>query len=165
MDAKDEALLHAYHDGELSGFARRRFARRLRRTPRLRRELDGLAALGAQLREIDAQGEAPDLWEQIALRLPAIDARRDGDAREQAARGWLSWLARPAGALVAAGAAAALAVALLWPEAPEPGRVVRWIDGGGHSVMVLDDDPDTTIIWVLDAPVEDASRGGERDVA
>ena len=80
IDAVDEALLHAYHDGELSGFARRRFARRLRRSPWLRRELDGLAALGAQLREIDAQGEAPDLWEQIALRLPAIDVRRDADA-------------------------------------------------------------------------------------
>jgi len=160
-NAKDEALLHAYHDGELSGFARRRFARRLRRTPRLRRELDSLAALGERLREIDAQGAAPDLWEQIALRLPAIDARKSEAARAQAARGRLSWLVRPAGALAAA---AALAVALLWPEAPEPGRVVRWIDGGGRSVMVLDADPDTTIIWVLDAPVEDASRGGERDV-
>ena len=164
-NAKDEALLHAYHDRELSGFARRRFARRLRRTPRLRRELDSLAALGERLREIDAQGAAPDLWEQIALRLPAIDARKSAAARVKAARGRLSWLVRPAGALAAAAAAAALAVALLWPEAPEAGRVVRWIDGGGRSVMVLDDDPDTTIIWVLDAPLEDASRGGERDVA
>ena len=164
MNAKDEALLHAYYDGELSGFARRRFARRVRRTPRLRRELEDLAGLGERLREIDAQGAAPDLWEQIALRLPAIDARKSAAARARAGRGRLSWPSRPVGALAAA-AAAALAVALLWPEAPEPGRVVRWIDGGGHSVMVLDTDPDTTIIWVLDAPVEGASRGGERDVA
>ncbi len=164
IDTKDEALLHAYHDGELSGLARRRFARRLRRMPRLRRELDDLAALGERLREIDAQGEAPDLWEQIALQLPAIDARKRAAARAAEGRGRLPWLVRPAGALAAA-AAAALALTLLWPEAPEPGRVVRWIDGAGHSVMVLDADPDTTIIWVLDAPVEDASRGGERDVA
>jgi anti-sigma-K factor RskA len=161
-NAKDEVLLHAYHDRELSGFARRRFERRLRRMPRLRRELDNLAALGERLREIDAQGASPDLWARIALRLPAAAARRSAEASAAAARNRLTWLVRPA---VALAAAAALALALLWPEAPEPGRVVRWIDGGGHSVMVLDDDPDTTIIWVLDAPVEDASRGGERDVA
>jgi anti-sigma-K factor RskA len=160
-NAKDEALLHAYHDRELSGFARRRFERRLRRMPRLRRELDNLAALGERLREIDAQGASPDLWERIALRLPAA-ARKSAEASAAAGRNRLTWLVRPA---VALAAAAALALALLWPEAPEPGRVVRWIDGGGHSVMVLDDDPDTTIIWVLDAPVEDASRGGEHDVA
>ena len=100
MNAKDEALLHAYCDDELSGFARRRFARRLRRTPRLRRELDDLVALGERLREIDAQGEAPDLWDQIALRLPAIDARKSDAV--PAARGRLSWLARPAGVLAAA---------------------------------------------------------------
>jgi anti-sigma factor RsiW len=164
-NARDEALLHAYHDGELSGFARRRFARRLRRTPRLRRELDSLAGLGERLREVDAQGAAPDLWEQIALRLPAIDARKSPGAPTKAARARSSWLVRPAGALAAAAAAAALAVALLWPDAPESGQVVRWIDGGGRSVMVLDDDPDTTIIWVLDAPAEGASRGGEHDVA
>ena len=164
IGAKDEALLHAYHDGELSGLARLRFAHRLRRSPRLRRELDGLAALGQRLREIDAQGEAPDLWEPIALRLPAIDARESAAARVLAPRRPLPWLVRPAGALLGA-VAAALALTLLWPEVPESGRVVRWIDGGGRSVMVLEDDPDTTIIWVLDAPVEDASRGGERDVA
>jgi len=30
--------------------------------------------------------------------------------------------------------------------------------------MVLDDDPDTTIIWVLDGAMEGAARGGRSDV-
>jgi hypothetical protein len=30
--------------------------------------------------------------------------------------------------------------------------------------MVLDDDPDTTIIWVLDGATEGAARGGPSDV-
>ena len=124
-----------------------------------------LAALGGQLRAIDAQGVAPDLWEQIARRLPDLDAERSALAPARAVQRGLSWLVRPAAALAAAGAAAAVVLALLWPVTPEPARVVRWIDGGGHSVLVLEEDPDTTIIWVIDAPVEGASRGGERDVA
>ena len=72
---------------------------------------------------------------------------------------------RPASALAAAVAVVAVALGLLWPEAAERGRVVRWIDGGGRSVMVLDDDPDTTIIWMLDGFAEAASRGGVRTAA
>ncbi|MGH0028210.1 MAG: hypothetical protein ACQGVC_00340, partial [Myxococcota bacterium] len=55
----------------------------------------------------------------------------------------------------------------LWPEAPAAsGGVVRWIDSGERSVMVLDDQPDTTIIWVLDgATTEGAWIGGTRDQA
>ena len=37
---EDEARLHAYHDGELSGFARWRFERELSRSPVLQRELE-----------------------------------------------------------------------------------------------------------------------------
>ena len=58
----------------------------------------------------------------------------------------------------------AVAVGLLWPQAPQGGQVVRWIDGGARSVMVLDDDPDTTIIWVLDASLDEASTGGSGNV-
>jgi hypothetical protein len=51
-----------------------------------------------------------------------------------------------------------------WTEPRRSGGVVRWIDSGGHSVMVLDDDPDSTIIWVLDGAVEGAATGGRSDV-
>jgi len=159
--------LHAYHDGELSGLARRRFERRLRGSPRLQHELQSLAEIGVQLREIDADAEAPDLWEQLAPRLRAIDARGQqpaADAPSRAGVVW-SWLWRPAGVVAAATVTVAIAVGvgLLWPEAAERGRVVRWIDGGGRSVMVLDNDPDTTIIWMLDGFGEAASRGGVRN--
>ena len=36
---RDEELVHAYYDGELQGFARRRFEQRLRRSPDLQAEL------------------------------------------------------------------------------------------------------------------------------
>jgi anti-sigma factor RsiW len=161
---REEAKLHAYHDGELSGLARRRFERRLRGSPQLQHELQSLADIGVQLREIDADAEAPDLWEQLAPRLRAIDARRQQPAADAPSRSGLvwSWLWRPAGVVAAATVVVAIAVGLLWPEAAERGRVVRWIDGGGRSVMVLDSDPDTTIIWMLDGVAEAASRGGVR---
>jgi anti-sigma factor RsiW len=163
--AKDEARLHAYHDGELSRLARRRFERRLRRSPQLRRELETLSQIGAQLREIDAEEAAPDTWDQIAPRLRAIDSRRPQLGARAPSRVWAAWPwpMRPAGVLAVAAAVVAVALGLLWPEAAERGRVVRWIDGGGRSVMVLDDDPDTTIIWMLDGFAEAASRGGVRD--
>ncbi|MDH3519087.1 MAG: hypothetical protein OEM49_01410 [Myxococcales bacterium] len=167
MDGRNAERLHAYHDGELSGLARRRFERQLRRRPELRSELRALAALRAALRELDAAAPAPDLWREIAPRLPAIDARARQATRRDAERLWF-WLPRPVAAATAAAAAAALVVAvavgLLWPQAPQGGQVVRWIDGGARSVMVLDDDPDTTIIWVLDASLDEASTGGSGNV-
>ena len=64
----------------------------------------------------------------------------------------LGWLA-PLGA-----AAATLAVATLaaheWlaPAALERAGVVRWMDSRGRSVMVLEEDQEssTTVIWLLD---------------
>jgi anti-sigma factor RsiW len=149
--ARDDELLHAYHDGELSGFARRRFEQRLRRSPELRAELDSLSSLGAALRELDANGPSPDLWDDIALRLPGLDARRDAEV-EPARSGWLVWLFGPAGAALATAAAAvALALAVYTPEIQPAGATIRWLDTGGRSVMVFDDDADMTIIWMLDA--------------
>lgn len=155
-----EALLHAYHDGELSGLARRRFERTLRRSPELRRRLEDLGALRESIRRSDADGESPDLWDAIALRLPAIDAQR-AEAASVRSGGFSfgSWL-KPMGAT-----AAALGVALavwLWPQPPAPMPVVRWIDGGGRNVMVLDGTADTTIIWVLDERVDGAAMGERR---
>ena len=159
--------LHAYHDGELRGLARWRFERRLRREPELRRQLDGLAGLGRLLRATEGEAGAPELWDRIAQRLPAIDAQREEASRpasSEAAGGW-GWL-RPAGALAAA-AVVAVAVYFGAVEAPGPhGGVVRWVDSGGRPVMVLEEDAesDVTIIWMLDDAVEGAARGGGGEV-
>jgi hypothetical protein len=155
-DGLERGLLEAYRDGELSPFARWRVARRLRRDPAARRALAELDALGAWLRESDAAGPEPDLWESLRFRLAAADARRaDAEESRAAAPSWR----RPAG-YVALGAAAvgAAAFALVLslesaPPAPAgagPGSV-RWIDARGHPMMVLRDDADATIIWVPEA--------------
>lgn len=167
-----EELLHAYHDGELSGFARWRFERELRRSPALQAELDELASLGELLRQQDAHGPSPDLWDAIALRLPAIDAtraERAGGADPRSGRrlgGALGWWIKPIGAIAATAAVAAVVFySGLFHETPtSTAGVVRWIDSGERSVMVLEDDPDTTIIWVLDGTTEGAWIGGKRDV-
>ena len=83
---RDERALHAYHDGELRGFARWRFERRLARSPELQRELREIAELGALLRERASEAPGPELWDRIALRLPAADARRAAAAQASAAR-------------------------------------------------------------------------------
>jgi anti-sigma factor RsiW len=148
---RDEKLLHAYHDGELSGFARRRFEQRLRRSPELQAELDSLSSLGASLRDLDAHGASPDLWDDIALRLPGLDAQREA-ASEPIRESWLAWLFGPAGAVLATAAAAvALALAVYTPEIQPSGATIRWLDTGGRSVMVFDDEADMTIIWMLDS--------------
>jgi anti-sigma factor RsiW len=166
MSASNEELLHAYHDGELSRWARWRFERVLRRSPALQRELASLQSLRRGLVALDAEARAPQLWDAIAARLPArgAAAARTAPARERG-RGVVWWLA-PLGA---AAATAALVVAVLYSglftRAPATsGGAVRWIDSEGRSVMVLDDDPDTTIIWVLDGALEGALRGGFSDV-
>jgi hypothetical protein len=64
------------------------------------------------------------------------------------------------GALAASAAlVAALLLTVPGAEPPVSGGVVRWIDSGSRSVMVLDDQPDTTIIWVLDGAGEGAAWG------
>jgi anti-sigma-K factor RskA len=163
MGAKAMEEMHAYHDGELRGLARRRFERRLRREPALRRELDQLAGLGSLVREAEGAAAGPELWDRIAQRLPAIDAQREEAVRETGAT-W-SWL-RPAGAL----AAAALVAVAVWLGTFEAGAphvgVVRWMDSGGRSVMVLEEDAESgvTIIWMLEDAVEGAARGGGSEV-
>ncbi len=157
--SRDEELLHAYHDGELSSFARRRFEQRLRRSPDLQSELASLSGLGTALRELDADGPTPDLWDDIALRLPGLDAQREADPPGRARASWLSWLFGPAGAALATAAAAvALAIAVYTPDIQPGGAAIRWLDTGGRSVMVLDDAADMTIIWVLDGDPEGGVR-------
>lgn len=160
--ARDEAALHAYHDGELRGFARWRLERRLARSPGLRRELEVLARMRGLLIERDERMPVPDLRERIAQRLPAIDARREEAEAERRGRGMLAPLLKPLGA-VAAAAAVAIVVRLALPlgDGVTPG-VVRWIDTGERNVIVLDDDEEMTIIWVLESLPGDVSMGGAR---
>ena len=157
--------LHAYHDGELDGFSRWRFERELRREPELQRELDALERVGTLVRQVDGEAGAPDLWDGISLRLPALDARRN-EAPEVEATDWSGWL-RPASAFAAA-AALTLAVWFGAFDAAAPsGGTVRWVDGGGRPVMVLDeaDESGVTIIWMLEDAVEGAARGVVSEMA
>lgn len=159
VDDRALALLEAYHDGELSGLARRRLEGALRRSPELRRELAELAALRRVLCEREGREPAPDVWDAVALRLPALDARRRTGHVRGGLAGWL-WLAKPLGAAAVTALVAAGAL-LSWPR-PEPARaapVVRWLDSGDRNVMVLEESSDTTIIWVFDDGSAGASRG------
>jgi anti-sigma-K factor RskA len=162
---RDERALHAYHDGELRGFARWRFERRLARSPELQRELRGLAELGDLLREQTSQAGAADLWDRIALRLPAENARQ-AEAQAGVSRPGLGWLPR-LGAVTAAVVVAAIA-AQQWLATPahEPlqAGVVRWMDSRGRSVMVVEEGPqsEVTIIWLLDGGPSGAGSGGDR---
>ncbi len=70
----------------------------------------------------------------------------------------LAWLVRPLGAAVVV-AAAALVFALISGDNAASG-VVRWIDSGDHSVMVLEGDEEVTIIWVLGDASTSPRQGG-----
>jgi hypothetical protein len=161
-DRRSERL-HAYRDRELSPRAARRMAARL--GPEDRAELARVEAVGDWVRAAeDARAvAAPDLWDAIALRLPAIDAQL-GEAA--APRGWLPRLWRP----LAAGAALAvvgivLALGLL-REPEHTADVVQWLDAEGAPVMVLEGPGEDTIIWVLGpSPGPDEISGSGRRVS
>ena len=158
-DATQSFALHAYHDGELSRLARWRFERRLRRSPELRRDLETLREVGRAVCEHDAAVSTPDLWDAIALRLPAADAVR-GEARDAEPARWLPGWRSLSTAVAAAAVALALAIGVDTGDTATAGGVIQWMDSGDRAVMVLEGDEDVTIIWVLDDPVEGASRGG-----
>ena len=146
------------------------FERRLARSATLQRELETLDSLGCWARDLDENlGATPDLWDGIALRLPAEDARRADDLAASAPTGVGAPWIRPFGA-AAATAAVVLAVAIgVLSRDTAPAGVVRWMDSGRRSVMVLEDGADTTIIWLLDDRVDDRvpgdlSKGGMREV-
>ena len=156
-ERRDSEALSAYHDGELRGIARWRFERRLRRDPELRRELELLRRVGDAVREVGAAPQA-DLWDRIALRLPAADAART--RAEAKGRGLRPvWLV---GAPLGAAAAALAASAIFWSPAEPPGAdgVVRWMYAGKRNVYVLEAPgaPGTTIIWVLDSGAKQTAR-------
>jgi hypothetical protein len=159
MSERTALRLQAYHDGELSGLARWWLERQLRRSPDLRAELAALGRVGEWVRDAHVEEVAPDLWDSIALRLPAADARRSDVGRPR--RAWLGWLAVP-GAIASAALVAVLIHRELAPVRPHTTGVVRWLDSGGRDVMVLDADPDTTIIWVIDAPEKSTQDEGQK---
>jgi hypothetical protein len=158
--------LATWRDGELPWLRRLRVAWRLRRDAEARRRLAALERSAALLRELDAAGPSPDLWEALRLRLPALDAAR-AEAAAATARGRglgpaLGWGA--AGALAAAAAAAALFLRLgaadLPPAAGSPRHgAVRWLDARGLPMMVLRDDAEATIIWVPERPTGGSTSG------
>ena len=165
----NERALHSYHDGELRGFARWRFERRLSRSPELRRELEALAQMRELVREGESRVTTPDLWEGLSRRLPPAEGARPariGDREAREGRGGfapLAWLVRPLGA-AAVGAAAALVFALISGDNAAPG-VVRWIDSGDRNVMVLEGGEEVTIIWVLGDVSQPPREGGTGDGA
>jgi anti-sigma factor RsiW len=188
--------LYAYHDGELSGLQRWIFERRLARSPGLRAELDALRQLTHCVQDLGPQPPSLDVWDEVARRLPAIDAERAGqrheldrqpqrqDAQPRSGagrqkrgaepRGWrgMDWLGDYSRPLAAVAVSAALALALflgiMEDGAPPiagimtPGTI-RWLDTGGRSVIVLEDQDDATIVWLLDALEDGTSEGGSRE--
>jgi anti-sigma factor RsiW len=154
--------LQAYYDGELRGLARWRFERRLRRDPELREELLALQETGRLVRDAVSEGAAPDLWEAIRLRLPALDAQRAEAAETAPPRSWIRTVSPWVG-VAAATAALALAIGVDWSDASDPGSV-RWIDSRGTPLMVLQDDSEATIIWVIEGPSGDLSGRSGRVV-
>jgi anti-sigma factor RsiW len=181
---REQRDLSAYHDGELSGLRRWLFERRLSRSARLRAELEELKRLARWVQGVDPQPPSADVWDDIALRLPAIDAQfaeqrqrraeqrqrraeqrqRRAERRERLGMDWLAAYSRP---LTAAAVTAALALALflgiMEDAAPPTPGIIRWLDTGGRSVMVLEDQGDATIVWLLDALEDGISEGGSRE--
>lgn len=156
-----EEMLESYHDGELGGLARWRMRWRLAWSHDDRAALGRMKLLGDLLREREVGTTTPPLWEGIASRLSAVDAevrRPETDSEGGASVRWLAW-PLGAGAVIAA---ALLAVAVLWPGLRDRQAssvpVVQSLITEGKPVMVLDEgEGDTTIIWVIDTPLDQVS--------
>jgi len=157
---RDERELHAFQDGELALWRRWRVARRLAHDEAAQREVASVSELGALLRE--QAGEAPDadLWDGVRARLATAPRPAPLEA-DDAIRGGAAWLPGWLGAgLAAASVAAVMATGLLAGDAAPVGSL-RWLDSKGRPVMVLRDDHDATIIWVIEKPKE--TSGGSSD--
>lgn len=152
-DERRRRELQAWHDGELSWLGRRRVARRLARDPDARRELAALERLGRLLREEDAARRADpgNLWEAVRGHLPEAAALPPRPAASPRLRP--AWAAAAGLALVAA----AVALAILLPQGHAPPTTsLRWLRVDGQGAVVLEDDREATIIWVL--PSQQPSR-------
>ena len=162
---REEEALQAYYDGELGYWSRRKMQRRLERSSELRQQLADLEALSGLVLESAPDVVVPDLWTGIARELPVVDAERAAGEPSLPRAAAFERLFRPAGALLAAGAAAAALAMLLLSGETVPSGVVHWVDSGTRNVMVLDGEGDVTVIWVFDPVGDGASRGGRRGAA
>jgi anti-sigma factor RsiW len=170
---RDQRDLNAYHDGELGGLRRWIFERRLARSPQLRAELEELKRVSQWVQDLDPQPTRVDVWDEVALRLPAIDAQnqeqRKGRDEWREPRAWLGmdWLAAYSRPIAAVAVSTALALALflgiMENVAPPAPGMIRWLDTGGRSVMVLEEQGGATIVWLLDAPEDGVLEGGSRE--
>ncbi len=180
-EEKRSIALAAYHDGELSRFARWLVERQLRKSPALRRELAELAKLSNWVRESEsapASLEIPDPWSEIGPALSRIDREIDkevgkrvgkrvgkkvgsnrsaGTDRSQIRWNW--------GSLAAGGALAALVLAALTVDnrdgIPEHSTLsagqetgtgsLRYLQTNGVFYVASQDSGDVTIIWLMDA--------------
>jgi anti-sigma factor RsiW len=162
LRAKQEKRLQAFLDGELGEAAAHRIHRRVERSPVLRVELDGLRRVGDAVRASESSrllGEV-DVWDRVAMRLPAIDAEiAEGSDRRWSSRRLVPGLAAGAVAVLAA---VIVAMGIYSSDASES-NVVHWLDTHGQPVLVLDGEHDT-IIWLLDPMIEDVSGGGNHVV-
>ncbi len=152
--------LHAFRDGELPFWKRRRVARHLARDAAAQREVASIAEIGALLREQAASLAAPDLWAGIRAQLPTAPrpAPLDADDAQPALTSWLpGWL----GAAIATASVAAVMASGLGSGDAAPVESLRWLDSKGKPVMVLQDDRDATIIWVLSKPKRTSTSGRE----
>jgi anti-sigma factor RsiW len=157
---RESEELHAYQDGELPFYRRWRVERRLLREASAQRELASVAELGALLREQAAAQPTPELWAAVQAQLATAPrpAPLEADDALPATTPWLpGWLGA---AIAAASVAGVMASGVLAGDAAPVGSV-RWIDANRKPVMVLQDDRDATIIWVLEKPEE--TTGGARD--
>ena len=153
-------LLHAYHDGELGALRRWRVRRWLARDPAARSELEALATLGEAVRQSQVAPPAPDVWAGLEGRLRSIDAEREvsGSAAGSGLR--LGSMFRPAAAGAVLAAVVGRSLPCSWDRRPPPsGGVVRWLDTHGQAVMVLDEG-DATIIWLMQPDADQAGRKG-----
>ena len=157
VDDRVRQNLEAYFDGELGVLRRAWWTRRIGGALELRNELAAIEARSRALRdhEREAVGARDSLWTEISMGLPAVDARASAVAIPRA-RGFFG------PPLVAAAVGMAAAVLWLWQPAPGSERVgsssvsapvvgsLRYLDTGGRPVLVVEDDPGVTIIWLMD---------------
>lgn len=155
--------LDRYRDGELSPWRRWWIARCVARDPALQRRLESLDTLGGLLREQAASIEEPDLWEAVRARLATAPrpAPRSEPPPEPASGSIVpAWL----GAAFATAVVAVVMAASVLPGDDASMSSVRWLDSKGKPVMVLRDDPEATIIWVIETPSR-STRGGRDAMA
>ncbi len=148
LDERQALELQSAHDGELSPWRRLLMRRRLAREPAARQELERLQEIGELMREAASEAPVPDLWAGIQAQLPYLEAPRPAlPERTFGLSGVPGW-AGAGLAAAAVGLALALFVNLGPSEVPMPGSV-QWLDSGGRATLVLQDDAEATIIWVL----------------